>query len=121
MSEYYDCSKVYLDKSSHGFGVYASKDIKKDEIIEKGIMTPLINVDGNVNPRLLTWSDDRKTWATGSGLIPFYNHDDIPNIKKVGDLKNNTMLIIALVDIKKGTELRNTYFSKKWRTCFQDF
>ena len=65
--------------------------------------------------------DDRKSWAAGSGCIPFYNHSDIPNIVKKGDLKNDTMTIYALVDIKKDEELMNTYFSKQWRACFQDF
>jgi len=122
MNNYIDCSKVYIDKSSlGGIGVFAKQDLKKDEVVEVGIMTVLKNVDGNKNPHLFTWSDDRKSWAAGSGCLPFYNHFYIPNIKKVGDLVNNTMIIYASRDIKKGEELGNYYYSKKWRTCFQIF
>jgi SET domain-containing protein len=84
-------------------------------------MAKLVNVDGHENPHLHTWSDDKKTWAIGSGCFSYYNHSDEPNIKKVGDLKNDTMKIIALRDIKKGEELRNSYMSKSWRKCFKDF
>ena len=122
MNKYIDCSKVYIDKSSLGcLGVFANKDIEVGEVIEVGIMNIIYNVDGNENTHLFTWSNDRNVWATGSGLLPFYNHFYIPNIKKVGDLINNTMKIIALKNIKKGEELGNSYHSKSWRKCFQNF
>ena len=123
MNQYIDTSKVYMDKSETcgGLGVFAKQDISKDEVVEVGLMAKLQNVDGNENPHLFTWSDDRKTWAIASGCLPWYNHSDEPNVKKVGDLENDTMKIVALRDIKKGEELRNTYMSKEWRTCFKDF
>jgi hypothetical protein len=121
MDSFVDCSNVYVKKGKYGYGAYAKKDFKKGELIEKGIMTKLVNVDGNENPHLFTWSDDRKTWASASGCLPFYNHSDTPNIQKKGDLQNDLMEIIALRDIKKDEELCNTYFSKQWRACFQDF
>ena len=121
MKKYIDCDKVYVDKSKFGFGVFASLNIKKGEVVEKGIMVRLNNVDGNENPHLFTWSDDRKTWALGSGCLPFYNHtDNDPNVKKIGDLKNDTMVVVALRDIEKGEELLSTYYSAKWRKCFKD-
>ena len=118
--KYMNCCNVYIDVSKHGLGVFALFDFKKDEIIEYGIMYRLKNVDGNENPHLFTWSDDRTVWAGASGCIPFYNHSDNPNVKKVGDLINDTMTIVALRNISKGEELCNTYFSSKWRTCFKD-
>lgn len=122
MDKFIDCSKVYVsDSSEFGYGVFAKTDIKKGEVIEVGLMIRLVNVDGNENPHLFTWSDDRKVWATGSGCLPFYNHSDEPNVKKVGDLKNDTMQIIALCDIKKDDELFSKYFSIGWRTCFKSF
>ena len=122
MDQYMSCMRVYLDKIPEiGFGVFAREDIKKGDCVERGIMIPLVNCDGNENPHFFTWSDDRKTWAMGSGYLPFYNHSDTPNIQKAGNLKNNTMEVIALRDITKGEELRGTYYSKKWRKCFQDF
>ena len=121
MDEYVDCSKVYVKKGAKGYGVYARQDISKGEMVEKGLMCRLVNVDGNENPHLFTWSHDKRVWASGSGCLPFYNHSDNPNIEKKGDLLNDTMVIFALTDIKKDDELVNTYFSKKWRKCFQDF
>ena len=121
MKKYIDCDKVYVDDSKFGFGVFASQYIKKGEVVEKGIMVRLNNVDGNENPHLFTWSDDRKTWALGSGCLPFYNHtDNDPNVKKIGNLKNDTMVVVALKDIEKGEELLSTYYSAKWRKCFKD-
>ena len=123
MNKYIDCSKVYIDKSNicDGLGVFAKQDLVEGELIETGIMTRLTNVDGNENPHLFTWSDDRTVWSCGSGCLPFYNHSDISNIKKVGDLPNDTLKVYAVRNIKKGEELVSTYYSKKWRKCFQLF
>ena len=43
---------------------------------------------GHYNEHLFTWSDDRKTWAIGSGNLMFYNHCDKENanILKKGNL-----------------------------------
>lgn len=120
MNEFIDCSKVYVsNKSEFGYGVFAKFDIKMDDVIEIGLMTRLINVDGNENPHLFTWSDDRKVWAIGSGCLSFYNHSYNPNVKKIGDLENDTMKIIALCDIKKDEELLSKYYSVEWRKCFE--
>jgi len=120
MKKWIDCSRVYVDKSDHGFGVFADTDFKKGEIIEVGIMYRLKNVNGNENPHLFTWSDDRETWSGGSGCLPFYNHSENSNIKKIGDLPNDTMKVIALRDIQKGEELVSKYFSSEWRSCFKN-
>lgn len=121
MDELINCSNVYVKKGVNGYGVFARKNFKAGDIVEKGIMYRLVNVNGNENPHVFTWSDDRTVWAGGSGCLPFYNHSDIPNIVKKGDLVNDLMTIIALTDIKEHEELVNTYHSKKWRECFQDF
>ena len=115
-----DSSKVYVDTvEGLGFGVFARQDIEEDEIVEVGIMYRLEGIDGNKDHHVFTWSDDRTVWAAGSGCIPFYNHTSYsPNIKKVGDLENDRMMIIALRDIRAGEELRNTYYSAKWREIF---
>ena len=105
-----NCSKVYVEDSKYGNGVFAKQDFKKGEIIETGIMTRLVNVDGNENPHVFTWSDDRTVWASGSGCLIFYNHTaEEANIKKIGDLKNDIMTVIALKDIKKDEELVNIF------------
>lgn len=115
-----NCSKVFVDVSEHSLGVFAHGTIRKGEIVETGLVMRLKNVDGNENPHLLTWSDDRSVWGMSSGCIPFYNHSSCPNVKKVGDLANDKIIIVALRDIEKREELRDTYYSAKWRTCFVD-
>lgn len=116
-----NCSKVYVDKSKFGLGVFAKQDIKAGEIIETGLMYRLVNVDGNENPHLFTWSDDRSVWAAGSGCLPYYNHTSgEPNMKKIGDLVNDTMVVIALRDVKAGEELVSQYYSASWRKCFKN-
>jgi len=104
-----------------GYGVFAKQTIKKGTLIESGIMSVLNNVNGSENPMLFTWSDDKTKWAIGTGLLHYYNHSDNPNIKKKGDLINNTLKIYALRDIDVGEELLGSYYSKKWRECFQSF
>ena len=117
-----DSNKIHIDKSgTRGLGVFAKVPFKKGDIIERAIMMPLVNVDGNINPHLHTWSDDRKIWATGTGYVAFYNHSENPNIIKDGDIINNTMKVIAKKDIKAGEELCSYYMSKPWRYCFQGF
>ena len=123
---YLDDSKVYIGESKTcggfgGFGVFAKVPLVQGELVELGIMVPLKNVDGNENPHLFTWSDDRKVWALGSGHLPFYNHSDTPNCEKVGNLTKDTMEVRALCAIPAGEELTNMYFSKEWRSCFQSF
>lgn len=116
-----NCSKVYVEKSQYGRGVFARQNIAQGEIVETGLMMRMVNTDGNENPHLFTWSDDRKTWAAGSGCLPFYNHTSgEPNIKKCGDLQNDTMIVVALCDIKAGEELVSQYYSASWRKCFSD-
>ena len=121
MSLIYNNGNIYCKKGENGIGVYCRFPIKKGELIELGIMYVINDVDGNYNEHLFSWSNDRRTWAAASGFIAFYNHSDEPNIKKVGNLVNNTMEIYALRDIEVDEELCNTYMSKKWRKCFSYF
>ena len=116
-----DCSKVDVRECEFGLGCFANRDIKKNEVVERGVMTPMKGVDGNIHERMFSWSDDKKLFAVGSGCLPFYNHSEEPNIIKIGDLENNRMKVVALQDIKKGEEMRNRYISKAWRGCFQNF
>jgi len=115
-------NKIHIAKTfNNGFGVFAKVAFKKGDIIERAIMMPLVNVDGNENPHLHTWSDDRRIWATGTGYVSLYNHSDLPNVIKDGDIVNDTMTVIAKRDIEAGEELCSFYMSKPWRLCFQHF
>ena len=114
-------SSVYIKKGEFGWGVYTDELIPKGTLIEKAVMIRLNNVDGNENPHLFTWSDDRTVWVHGTGLTPFYNHSDNPNVIKKGDLSNDILEYFASRDIKAGEELVGEYYSKKWRKCFTSF
>tara|TARA_R110002074_G_scaffold74132_3_gene169801 strand:- start:446 stop:808 length:363 start_codon:yes stop_codon:yes gene_type:complete len=116
-----NCDKVEVKKGELGLSVFAREDIKAGVTIETGLMIPLKNVSGEDNPHLHTWSDDRETWACSSGVLAYYNHSETPNAKKYGDLKENTIKVVALSDIKAGDEIRTKYMSKSWRKCFSTF
>jgi hypothetical protein len=120
-NDYVNCSLIEVKESEFGYGCFARENFEKGQIIERCLMTPLVGLqNGEDFPHLHTWSDDRKLWALASGCLHFYNHSDDPNVKKVGNLKENTLYVIALRDIEKGEELRSRYMSAKWRKCFQD-
>ena len=116
-----DCSKVYVKHSGtlKGVGAYASKNIKKDEIVEYGLMRR-VKTDGNKNPYLFTWSESRDVWAYASGCATFYNTSKDPNVKMDRFYDRDEFTITALQDIKQGDELLHTYKSLDWRTCFQE-
>ena len=116
-----DCSKVYVDQSLHGAGVFAACDIAEDEIVERGIVRRLPDsFNGNDSPYVFTWSDDRTVWAIGSGWSTFYNCSDTPNVKMHRDYEKDTFEITALKPISTGEELTHVYKSLKWRQCFTD-
>ena len=116
-----DCSKVTVlnTGTTKGIGAYASKDIKKGELVEYGIMRR-VDTDGNQNPYLFTWSDDRSVWAYASGCATFYNTSKSPNVKMDRFFDEDRFTITALQDINKGDELMHTYRSLEWRQCFQE-
>ena len=116
-----DCSKVYVDQSSHGSGVFAAVDIAEGETVERGIVRRLpSSFDGNDSPHVFTWSADRTVWAIGSGCSTFYNCSAAPNTEMFRDFEDDTFEIRALRDISQGEELRHVYKSLAWRTCFSD-
>ena len=120
-----DSHKVFVKQDQWGgAGAYAAVAIKSGEVVEKGIVRVLTNVDGNENPYVFTWSDDRPctTWAIGSGCSTFYNTAEAAasNTHMTRDFKNNSFVITATKDIPAGAELVHEYKSKGWRTCFAE-
>ena len=99
---------------------FSQEDIKKGECVERGVMIPLINCDGNENPHFFTWSDDRKTWAMGSGYLLFITIQ-ICLIFKKSEILKIILEVIALKDIVKGEELRGTYAAKNGENVFKIF
>lgn len=121
MSKLIDCSKVIVKDSNtdKGVGAYASCDIKLGDIVEYGLMRR-VDTDGNQNPYLFTWSDDRTIWAYASGCATFYNTSKKPNVKMDRYFDEDRFVITALQDINEGDELMHTYRSLQWRECFQE-
>ena len=119
-----DCSRVVVHPDAFGgAGAYAAQDMKKGDIVERGIVRVLTNVDGNENPYVFTWSDTipNTTWALGSGCSTFYNtaEEDVANTHMERDFEANAFVITATKDIAAGDQLLHVYKSKGWRKCFQ--
>uniref|UniRef100_A0A6C0L003 SET domain-containing protein n=1 Tax=viral metagenome TaxID=1070528 RepID=A0A6C0L003_9ZZZZ len=115
-----DCSKVdVLKTEKKGMGAFANQAIQKDTLIEKGVMRRIL-CEGNKNPYLFTWSENRDVWAFASGCATFYNTSIQPNCKVVRDFENDIFEIYALSDIQKGEELTHKYKSLEWRECFKE-
>ncbi len=119
-----DCSRVFVKEDSYGgAGAFAARNIQKGELVEKGIVRRLTNVDGNENPYVFTWSDTVpcSTWAIGSGCSTFYNtaEENKANTHMKRFFDENRFEIYATKDINAGEELLHVYKSKKWRKCFE--
>tara|TARA_B100000745_G_scaffold272678_1_gene200702 strand:- start:6 stop:386 length:381 start_codon:yes stop_codon:yes gene_type:complete len=118
--DFINCSKVIVKKTiQKGYSVFSKFDIKKNDLIEKGIIQR-IDYDGNKNSHLFSWSDDGKSWGFGSGCSTYYNTSLTPNVKMLRDFENDLYHIYALKDIKKDEELTHKYKSLEWRECFED-
>ena len=115
-----DCNKVYVKYTQKkGHSAYANVDIKKGQLIEKGLARR-VETDGHKNPYLFTWSEDRTTWAFASGCVTFYNTSRNPNTIMTRYFDEDRFEIHAKEDIKKDTELTHTYRSLEWRDAFED-
>ena len=105
--------KIYLDKSPvHGWGVFATKPIIENEIIE---ICPIIDMGikrGESSPILI---DYRFNWPQGTadfekqvvccGYGMMYNHNETPNAAWRSNLENNTFEFYALKDIRQQEEI----------------
>lgn len=110
--------KIYIGQSrilDAGRGVYAGRDIKKGEIIEKCpvIEVPKYDVSNLAESTLVTYffyfgrSKERLVIALGFGSI--YNHSYEPNARYKIRLTEKTLDIIALKDIAKDDEITLNY------------
>lgn len=129
-----DCSKVYVNTSTYSTnenifdGAFARVNIKKGELVEKGLMRKLSDInnklfDGMQNPYVFTWSNDipNYTWAFASGCASFYNceSEKKANTKMIRYFEEDKFEIYAVRDIKENEELTHTYKSLKWRKVFE--
>lgn len=98
-----------------GLGVFATRNIKKGEVIEK---CPCVkdknkNFYGKLNNYVFKLNNKQSVVALGYCSI--YNHQDNYNAKWTIDKNGKIMTLIALKDIPKGKEIYNNYGKNYWK------
>ncbi|MEI4771859.1 SET domain-containing protein [Psychrobacillus sp. FJAT-51614] len=101
------------DTGKYGKGLFATRDIKKDELIE---VSPVL-----ISPKK-EWKYLKKTilfhycfyWGKNDTAIvlgygALFNHSYSPNVMYDNNMENLTIDFYALVDIKQGEELTINY------------
>lgn len=118
MQKLFAPENVYVSKSgipNAGRGVFAKRDIKKGEIIEK---CPMIEVPkGDVSKLresvLVTYffyfGNKKERLALALGFGSLYNHSAKPNAVYKVKPKETVIEFIALKDIKKDSEITFNY------------
>ncbi|MBW3002986.1 SET domain-containing protein [Candidatus Woesearchaeota archaeon] len=106
--------KVQVKKSEiHGKGIFATKDIKKDEVIEVCPIIILNQEDTKIidNTSLYNyyfgWRNNGSAIVLGYSSI--YNHSYQPNARYNRDFINNNVIFIAIKPIRKGEEITVNY------------
>ncbi|OGM08525.1 hypothetical protein A2Z67_02225 [Candidatus Woesebacteria bacterium RBG_13_36_22] len=118
MKKIFTSDKVYISKSgilNAGRGVYARRDIKKGEIIER---CPIIDVPrgdmSNLKESILVtyffyYGKNKKRLAIVLGFGSIYNHSYKPNATYKIKQKDMIVDFIALHNIKKDDEITFNY------------
>jgi hypothetical protein len=118
-----DCSKVVAKRDAHGgVGAFAAVDLKKGDLIERGIVR-VLPVNGHDSPYVFTWKrGDETVYATGSGCSVLYNTslDGSENTEMERFYAEDRFAIFAAKDIKIGEELTHLYHGIDWRACFSE-
>ncbi len=114
-------NKVYIKESkifNAGRGVYARRDIKKNEIIEK---CPIIDIPkhdlSHLSESFLVtyffyFGKNKERFLIALGFGSIYNHTYKPNAKYVIKDKEGMINFIALSNIKKDDEITVNYKSE---------
>jgi SET domain-containing protein len=94
----------------HGWGVFATTDIKENTII---IQTPGIIINtSNVHPEsilLHSYPFDAKKCIIGLGYASLINSSDEPNVEFQVDTENEIIIIKTIQDIKINQEITFKY------------
>lgn len=114
--------KIYIDNSiinNAGRGIFAKKDIKKDEIIEK---CPVVIISENEVPHLrktklvnyyFMWGvspeKENHKAAICLGFGSIYNHAYSPNATYIKRIDQDLIEFIAIKDIKENEEITVNY------------
>jgi SET domain-containing protein len=110
--------KLYINESTipnSGKGVFTSKYITKDEIIEKSpiIVQDTIDFKGQIKDYLFSYNNDFNKAAVGFGYTSLYNHSD--NNNAYWYTKDDHVYIIALRDINENEEIFISYGDPYWK------
>jgi uncharacterized protein len=123
----YPPKKVYVKKSPiHGWGVFASEKIFKDELIEESTILSLPIEKGESSSLFLDYRFNfpcgpdwiEQVLAMGFGGI--YNHSDDSNAYWISDYEKRTFRFIAKRDIEIGEEVFTYYGDVNYWTDGRD-
>lgn len=114
----YPSDKIYIAKSkidSAGRGVFASREIKKGELIESCPVIPTSESDYLFLKKTLLrnyyfmWDESNKKVAICLGFGSIYNHSYEPNATYKKLIKENIIDFVAIKNIKKDEEITVNY------------
>lgn len=101
-------NSIYVKKSKmHGYGVFASKTIRKGKIIEQCYFILSKNVNKVLEDFCFEAKKGMDALLTGYGSI--YNHADEPNADYTLNMTKRIATIKATKTIKKGEEIFVSY------------
>ncbi len=101
------------DVKGKGRGVFALRDFKKGELIER---CPVLVIPGRHSQDILKtkldhyafdWDNDDLALVLGYGMI--YNHSYSPNAKMIHNIGTRKSDVLAITPIKKGEEILVNY------------
>lgn len=98
---------IVVNKSPvHGYGVFSTKEIKKDEIIVESIFIDITdNPRGKISEYMFGIIGARLVLPLDR--VAIINHSDNPNVK--WELRDDKIVVIAILDIPSGDELFLNY------------
>ena len=116
-----DAAVCWRSVEGKGRGVFARRDIRKGEMIERAPVVPMSKDDipasgGVPDGYVLEWRDDMEgeEYALVLGYVMLYNHGKDPNIHLDSDFDNEMIEVTALRDIAAGEELTWNYNCELW-------
>jgi SET domain-containing protein len=107
------------DSPLHGLGVFALRDIRKGEVIERCSYLVIDDDDlqeiNRLNDYLFTSPDVKTDYLVMLGCGMLYNHGAPANAEwQIADDDNRFVEFTALIDIRAGDEILHDYGSEYW-------
>lgn len=102
-------------RDSKGRGVYSSKKIKRDQVIERCEVLVIPEAETSLLDSTVLfnyyfcWGEDQKDGAIALGLGSIYNHSYTPNALYRIDLHDELLEFVAIRDIPANEEITINY------------